>query len=503
MSFTGTGVSGLSGAPGALPVSMTGAPLFNQLSSAAASSAVGAFSLRAVNGVTAKAVAVQAHPVVQWPPIAMTSNSFTATGTFNGITNGVYTASSSAYNSGGGGSVVEYKAFDYNTTTYYESAAGSYNSATGIYAGSNATTVGTTSYLGEWLQIQLPTTMTLRSYDIVGRQDNNFWQTRVPTTFWIVGSTNGTAWSNVHYQSGLTPPQAGITITIPQTSNAIPYNYYRLVSNVLGYTGTQRTVIDIASWNLYGEAAAYATGSSTDFYADALGNLLTAPVTGQLLQNWLGGAIGYVTTWYDQSGAGNDATQATAASQPMVTIAPSGTGYVPVFTSPSPNKFLSIPSSLNLGSVNGSYTKSLWTYVTSNVNQFQNFLSTSTASSGQGIHTMGWNFPSASSVPYFSASQNNYAVNLTSAGIFAFNTWTHLAVTYNNPTQTFIMYRNGVQVYSNTAFTSSFNAGDGALATNFRIGVGFGNACNSQNYDVAIFNSALSAADISTLYSGR
>ena len=117
MSFTGTGVSGLSGAPGALPVSMTGAPLFNQLSSAAASSAVGAFSLRAVNGVTAKAVAVQAHPVVQWPPIAMTSNSFTATGTFNGITNGVYTASSSAYNSGGGGSVVEYKAFDYNTTT--------------------------------------------------------------------------------------------------------------------------------------------------------------------------------------------------------------------------------------------------------------------------------------------------------------------------------------------------------------------------------------------------
>lgn len=73
------------------------------------------------------------------------------------------------------------------------------------------------------------------------------------------------------------------------------------------------------------------TGATQDFYADRLGNLLTAPVTGQTLANWLGGATGYVTTWYDQSGAGNHATQATAANQPIIQRATKGPGYMVLF----------------------------------------------------------------------------------------------------------------------------------------------------------------------------
>ena len=72
--------------------------------------------------------------------------------------------------------------------------------------------------------------------------------------------------------------------------------------------------------------------ATQDFYADRLGNLLTAPVTGQSLANWLGGATGYVTTWYDQSGKGNHATQATAANQPVIQQATKGPGYSTVFT---------------------------------------------------------------------------------------------------------------------------------------------------------------------------
>jgi hypothetical protein len=62
------------------------------------------------------------------------------------------------------------------------------------------------------------------------------------------------------------------------------------------------------------------TSATQDFYADRLGNLLTAPVTGQSLANWLGGATGYVTTWYDQSGRGNHASQGTAANQPFLNL---------------------------------------------------------------------------------------------------------------------------------------------------------------------------------------
>jgi hypothetical protein len=73
------------------------------------------------------------------------------------------------------------------------------------------------------------------------------------------------------------------------------------------------------------------TSATQDFYADRLGNLLTAPVTGQTLQNWLGGATGYVTTWYDQSGRGNHATQGTAANQPIIQRATKGPGYACLF----------------------------------------------------------------------------------------------------------------------------------------------------------------------------
>lgn len=74
------------------------------------------------------------------------------------------------------------------------------------------------------------------------------------------------------------------------------------------------------------------TSATADFYADRLGNLLTAPVTGQTLANWLGGATGYVTTWYDQSGRGNHATQSTAANQPIIQRATKGPGYMCLYS---------------------------------------------------------------------------------------------------------------------------------------------------------------------------
>lgn len=509
MSFTGSGVSRLSGAPVAPPASMTGAPLFSQLSPAAASSVVGAFSLRAINGVTAKAVAVQAHPVAQWPPIAMTSNTFTATGTFNGVLNGVYTASSS--NGFASINQAEFKAFDNDPTTYYEEnypTGQSYNNAGNLINPTfTQTTVSGDIVQGEWLQLKLPTNVnvTLRRYTFAPRSGLEY---RCPRIFWIAGSPDGATWSNVHFQTGITgyTYPTGITFTIPQTSNSIPYNYYRVIVNaIVGGAGGGNGPMNIAAWNLYGDSPSYATGSATDFYADSLGNLLTAPVTGQLLQNWLGSSIGYVTTWYDQSGAGNDTIQGTGtvANQPTIVNSSTGNGYVPQFTSPVSNKFFTMNTNLNLGAIDGSYTKSVWTYVTSNVSQFQNFLATSTApGTGTGYHGMGWSFGTGGNVPYFTAFQNTYSINLPST-TFPLNTWTHLAVTYNNPTQTFLMYKNGVQVYSNTVFTASFNAGDGLIANRFRIGVGYGNSCNSQNYDVAIFNSALSASDITTLYNSR
>jgi hypothetical protein len=54
---------------------------------------------------------------------------------------------------------------------------------------------------------------------------------------------------------------------------------------------------------------------TSDFYSDAYGNLMT--INGQSFASWIGTAVAYVTTWYDQSGSGNNATQSTTTSQPV------------------------------------------------------------------------------------------------------------------------------------------------------------------------------------------
>lgn len=61
--------------------------------------------------------------------------------------------------------------------------------------------------------------------------------------------------------------------------------------------------------------------TALDFYANANGQMGTAVNgTGTTLESWLNGATGYVTKWWDQSGKGNHATQATTAQQPRMDL---------------------------------------------------------------------------------------------------------------------------------------------------------------------------------------
>ena len=333
--YTAQGMPGMGmiyNALGSVKTTLTGTPLFSQLDTEATSSAVGAFSLRSVNGGTAKAVAVQAHPVVQWPPVPMTSNTTVVSGQLYG--NGTYvTKSSNGYiNMATSTTQAEFRAFDYTTSSYWEEnyiLGGSYSVNTGdlLFPTQYETTVSGATAQGNWLQIQLPSAMTLRNYTIVPRSTFEY---RSPSTFWIAGSTDGTTWSNVHFQSGIIgyANPDGRSFTVPITSNSVPYSYYRLIVNkTVPSSGGGTAILNIVSLNLFGDSTSYAPSAAQDFYADRLGNLLTAPVTGQTLVRWLSGSTGYVTTWYDQSGLGNHATQATAANQPIIARATKGQGY--------------------------------------------------------------------------------------------------------------------------------------------------------------------------------
>jgi hypothetical protein len=97
--------------------------------------------------------------------------------------------------------------------------------------------------------------------------------------------------------------------------------------------------------------------ATLDFYADPHGTLGSAiNGTGTSLESWLGGSTGFVTKWWDQSGKGSHATQATAASQPQI-------DYVNHRLNFAGNTFFSLPN----GTVPlGKPYSTTWGYISTN-----------------------------------------------------------------------------------------------------------------------------------------
>jgi hypothetical protein len=296
---SGKGGSGIVIVRYPLPVRLTGTPLFTQLSTSATSSAVGAFSLRAVNGTSARAVNVAPGGI--FPPSGMTqtaANSSTQTLGTGGKFQGSYIASSSRSDYGWGASGAFARSVIGFPNNLWQ--VGNYPVGGGTVSTPTTTTTGATNYNGEWLQFQTPFPINLTGYSVA---------TSFLTSVVLLASTTGatSSWILVDSNSSITP---GSVITNTGL-NFAGYSYFRfvLITSTINYPA-------LFNVQFFGTVPSLAQ----DFYADRLGNLLTAPVTGQSLASWLGGATGYVTTWYDQSGRGNHATQATAANQPKIDL---------------------------------------------------------------------------------------------------------------------------------------------------------------------------------------
>lgn len=156
--------------------------------------------------------------------------------------NGIYDASASS--TSGGGS--PYRAFDNNIFNTYWRSGGGYDS-NGLYVGSTFTTTTIGSISGEWLQITLPvsTTIKLSGFYLATRSTNGM----KPRAVSVLGSNNTSDPWNVIYTTsnvGLFPPDQ-VTVyltTLPNDS----YRYYRIVvSSVVASAG----YTEISTWALY------------------------------------------------------------------------------------------------------------------------------------------------------------------------------------------------------------------------------------------------------------
>jgi len=242
-----------------------------------------------------------------------------------------------------------------------------------------------------------------------------------------------------------------------------------------------------------------------DFYADRLGNLLTAPVTGQFLESWLGSATGNVVTWYDQTGAGRNAT---------------GTQATIVQTSNVNQKWAVNPTNGGLSLSGGTFlngtdftitctTKRLGTQGNDGVYGYG--ANTSWVSQASVPTTYGNNtrfalvMPNAGSTDVrfndssFSAAFSSNANVVPSSFVGATEPTVYTAVTLTNTTQRMYINgtANGVPISTLTRLTANASTGFTIGTVNY-----YGNFLGEIG-ELLIFNNALSTSDISTIYSAR
>lgn len=245
--------------------------------------------------------------------------------------------------------------------------------------------------------------------------------------------------------------------------------------------------------------------ATQDFYADRLGNLLTAPVTGIPLQTWLGGATGNVTTWYDQSGQGRNAT---------------GTQMTIVQSSNVNQQWAINPTNGGLSMSGGAFlngtdftitctTKRLGTQGNDGVYGYganASWVSQASVPSTYGNNTrFGLVMPNAGSTDVrfndssFSPAFSSNANVLPSTFVGATEPTVYTAVTLTSALQRMYINgtANGIPISTLTQLTAN-------ASTGFTIGtVNYYGSFLGEIGELLIFNQALGTQDISTLYSAR
>jgi hypothetical protein len=167
--------------------------------------------------LTSKFAGSNSTSVLPFPPAAMTTYATTLNA---GYGQGVYVASASSEFDTTTNAV--WRVFDKSTSGY---SSGFNTYVSGAQGGYFTTSdINGTVYQGDWVQIQMPTSIVLSNYSIAGVSTGY-----LPNKFWILGSRDGTNWNLVDSRTGVTnwPSSAGYLNF--NTSASAAFTYFRIV----------------------------------------------------------------------------------------------------------------------------------------------------------------------------------------------------------------------------------------------------------------------------------
>jgi hypothetical protein len=422
--------------------------------------------------------------LIKYPRVTMTQNDESST-------TGYVASASSYYNTG----VQPYEAFDkVNGTLGWESGPNSVNGNGRYSSGSTfnttylndnptlgeggfQTTVGSTTYTGEWVQIELP--IAIRStIHVFGNSDvNSDWNLRIPQTGVILGSTNGSSWEMIHSFNS-TLKDASISV-----SHTEYYNYFRLV--VLS-VGTNQTLANVPEWEIFGVPEYDPEAHGTDVIVRSVPNV---PNTDWLQVYWDAGN----TSSYSGSG-----TTVTDLSGNGVTGTITGTnGFDSTYNAwefDGSGDYIQGTTSIGTGEV--IHTWSLWV---------KNLTPTST----QYAYICGFGSASSANMSGFML-RNGDRLEFTSLGTYVYvsedfpyreNTWKHVVGVYRgsawNSTNCDV-YIDGRK--STTVGTSTTTLNISGTAINIGSSPGGGQPFVGSIANARVFNRALNADEVWQLY---
>ena len=189
-----------------------------------------------------------------YPPAAFTGTANPSTGVWTGTVsgqsygNGSYKLSDSTEFGSG------QNALNGFTTAGYWTSSSNYTTAVVggfLYAGIVTTPVNAASVSGEWLQIQLPTAITLSSYSMT----NIFGSSgKMPTAWTIAGSFDGLVWSTIDVRSGVAW-SGGQSQTFMTTNFKAQYSYYKCIVQIIGSSGSTTFNMSYTGYTSYSYVA--------------------------------------------------------------------------------------------------------------------------------------------------------------------------------------------------------------------------------------------------------
>jgi hypothetical protein len=209
------------------------------------------------NKVLAQSPLIRNYPIASLGSATGTSTDSSTVLSAQTHGNGLYriTASSSVGAMASYGAHLAFNKASPSGEAFWGSAA-TYSTSTTFYTGTVSTTYNTNlTYLGEWLQIQLPQNIVLTSYTLVGQVNTSTTGVagRSPKNFIILGSSNGINWALVDTETNITGwANLGAVRTFTTNNVNQAYSYYRICINANQGDATYGSSVSIAEWELFG-----------------------------------------------------------------------------------------------------------------------------------------------------------------------------------------------------------------------------------------------------------